>query len=210
MRRTTTVLLVLALFVLSGQALAQARRGQIELFAGGAIPLAPDEFKDYFKVGYSLHGQYVMFPSERLGVTFGAAYELFSFNGDKFLDELQTTIGPYRDYFDVTGNGHIVELAVGLRPYLTPATAHTQFFLLGQGTYNMLGTEMTVKIDIPGYYSEKETYKDDENKFGIAAGAGFETPLSESMNLIIQGLYRHIFTKDEATTFVGITAGIVF
>jgi hypothetical protein len=208
MRRTTIVLFTLALFILSSQALAQARRGQIELFAGGAIPLAPDEFKDYFKVGYSLHGQYVMFPSERLGVTFGAAYELFSFNGDKFLDDLG--VAEYRDYVDVTGNAHIVELAVGVRPYLTPATANTQFFLLGQGTYNMLGSEMTAEINIPGYYSGKETVKDDENKFGIAVGAGFETPFSSTMNLIIQGLYRHVFTEDEATSFLGITAGIVF
>ncbi len=210
MRRTIIILLALGLFLVSTQAMAQARRGQIELFAGGAIPLAPDEFKDYFKVGYSLHGQYVMFPSERLGVTLGAAYELFSFNGDKFLDDLEREIGPYRDYFDVSGNAHIVELAVGLRPYLTPPEANTQFFLLAQGTYNMLGTEMKVKADIPGYYSWEETYKDDENKFGIAAGAGFEMPFSATMNLIIQGLYRHLFTEDEATTFVGITAGIVF
>ncbi len=208
MRRTSIVLLILALFVLSGQALAQARRGQVELFAGGAIPLAPDGFKDYFKVGYSLHGQYVMFPSERLGVSFGAAYELFSFNGDKFIEDLG--LGDYTDYIDVTGNADIVELAVGLRPYLTPPTANTQFFLLGQGTYNMLGTEMTAEINIPGYYSEKVTEKGDENKFGFAVGAGFEMPFSSTMNLIIQGLYRHIFTEDEATTFVGITAGIVF
>ncbi|MDZ7393686.1 MAG: hypothetical protein ONB25_12395 [candidate division KSB1 bacterium] len=210
MRRTTIVLLALGLFLVSTQAMAQARRGQIELFAGGAIPLAPDAFKDYFKVGYSLHGQYVMFPSERLGLTFGAAYELFSFNGDKLLDEYEAQFPGFRDYFDVSGNAHIVELAVGLRPYLTPPEASTQFFLLAQGTYNMLGTEMTVKVDIPGYYSGEETFKEDENKVGIAAGAGFETPFSSTMNLIIQGLYRHIFTENDATTFVGITAGIVF
>lgn len=208
MRRTSIVLLILALFVLSGQALAQARRGQVELFAGGAIPLAPEGFKDYFKVGYSLHGQYVMFPSERLGISFGAAYELFSFNGDKFIEDLGYK--EYSDYIDVTGNADIVELALGLRPYLTAPAANTQFFLLGQATFNMLGSEMTAEVNIPGYYSAKETHKDDENKFGIAVGAGFETPFSSTMNLIIQGLYRYIFTEDEATTFVGITAGIVF
>lgn len=208
MRRTSIVLLIVALFVLSGQALAQARRGQVELFAGGAIPLAPAEFKDYFKVGYSLHGQYVVFPSEDLGISFGAAYELFSFNRDKFIEDLG--LKPYSDYIDVTGNVYIVGLALGLRPYLTAPAANTQFFLLGQAAYNMLGGELTAEVNIPGYYYGKETYKVDENKVGIAVGGGFETPFSSTMNLIIQGLYRYIFTEGEATTFLGITAGIVF
>jgi len=44
----------------------------------------------------------------------------------------------------------------------------------------------------------------------LAGGGGFELPAGESLNLIIQGLFNVIFTEEESTTFVGVTAGVVF
>jgi hypothetical protein len=55
----------------------------------------------------------------------------------------------------------------------------------------------------------------------VAAGAGLELPAGESLNIILQGLFRFIFTESETdpdtgesvggtTSFVGVTAGIVF
>ena len=201
-------IVVLLLFTSSGFSQFEniSRKPQIEVFGGVAIPLAPQDFKDYFKVGYSIHGQYVIFPSPKLGVSFTAAYEPFTFDGDKFIEDLQA-LDPFTDYSGVSveGQASVFEMGVGVRPYLTSPEANTQFFLFGMGTYNILKTEATVSFM---GYSNKTT--SDEKKFGIAGGAGFEMPMTETLNLIIQGVYRMIFTEDESTTFLGVTAGVVF
>lgn len=79
---------LLVLFLLNPLA-AQNRSSQIELFGGVAFPLAPDFFKDYNKLGGSIHGQYVIFPSPNMGISIGAAIEGFSFDGDKYWKILQ-------------------------------------------------------------------------------------------------------------------------
>ncbi len=204
MKRYSNLMLILLLVLTATQVFAQsaARRKQIELFAGAAFPLAPDVFKDYYKIGGSLHGQYVIFPSPTLGISFGAAFEGFTFDGDKYLEDLGLTGSGYT----VEGSASIVELGVGVRPYLTKPEANTQFFLFGMGTYNAISDEATVSG--PGFGTNSA--KNDFNKVGVAAGAGFELPAGEKLNVIIQGLTRFIFTENETTSFVGVTAGVVF
>jgi hypothetical protein len=204
------IVVLLLLFVGSLTSVtAQYRKPQIEIFGGLAIPLAPDGFKDYYKMGFSGHGQYVIFPSPKLGVSFGVAYERFTFNGDKFIDEFEAIYGPVEG-LDVTGSASVIELGVGVRPYLTPVESNTQFFLFGMGTYNFLKDELKAE------YLGEEIFSgsDDFNKFGLAAGAGLEFPAGTSMNLILQGIFRFIFTSEEdtggTTQFVGITAGLAF
>jgi hypothetical protein len=201
MKRVFIFVMVLAFVLMASQTWAQARKNQIELFGGVAIPLAPEAFKDYYKVGGSLHGQYVIFPSPTLGISFGAAVEGFTFDGDKFLED----IGASGSGVSVEGSASIVELGVGIRPYLTQPQASTQFFLFGMGTYNFLSNEATVSG-----FGESYNFKEDTNKFGVAAGAGFELPAGEKLNIIVQGLTRFVFTEDETTSFIGVTGGVVF
>lgn len=195
------IILLVLLFIFEN-AFSQVgkRRNQIEVYGGVALPMAPDDFKDYFKTGLSLHGQYVIFPSPKLGISFGAGYEFFTADNDAIKEDLGIP-----DEVDLEVNANITELTVGIRPYLSSSEANTQFFLFGTGTYNLLKTEITAK-----YYGEKATEKTDEDKFGVAIGAGIEMPMGETTNLIFQGLYRFIFTEDETTSFLGITAGVIF
>jgi hypothetical protein len=194
--------MMLLAFVFCASALfAQDRRRQIELFAGAAIPLAPDTFKDYYKVGGSLHGQYVIFPSPNLGVSFGAAIEGFTVDQDAVLEDYGLT----GTDATIDATASIFELGVGVRPYLTPPTANTQIFLFGMGTYNALTEEVTVT-----YFGETVSAKGDASKVGVAAGAGFELPAGEKLNIIIQGLTRFIFTEGSTTSFMGVTLGVVF
>lgn len=194
--------LVLAAIIFSvNTASAQSRRNQIELFGGVAIPLAPEEFKNYYKLGGSLHGQYVLFPSPNLGISLGVAVEGFTVDQDAVLEDY----GLVGAGVEVDATASIVELGVGVRPYLTPATANTQFFLFGMGTYNVLKEKVTAT-----YLGQTETVEVDGNEFGVAGGAGFEIPAGEKLNIIIQGLTRFIFTEGSTTSFVGITAGVVF
>lgn len=194
--------LIMTVFLLSASTVsAQNRRNQIELFGGVAIPLAPEEFKNYYKLGGSLHGQYVLFPSPNLGISLGVAVEGFTVDQDAVLEDY----GLVGSGVEVDATASIVELGVGVRPYLTPATANTQFFLFGMGTYNVLQEKVTAT-----YLGQTETVEVDGNEFGVAGGAGLEIPAGEKLNIIIQGLTRFIFTEGSTTSFVGITAGVVF
>jgi len=199
MKKLNAIIILVLAILLIGNVFGQSRQPQFEVFGGIAIPLAPDEFKDYYKIGFSPHVQYVLFPSERMGISFGAAYEYFSFDGDKLLDDL----GYSGSDISVEGSASNIELSVGIRPYLTPADASTQMFLFGMGTFNFLKTES--EIEYMGY---KDKMDADESKMGLGAGAGLEMPLNDNMNLIIQGVFRFIFTEEDMTSFIGITAGI--
>lgn len=195
-------MMLLVVFVLCASAVfAQDRRRQIELFGGAAIPLAPQAFKDYYKIGGSLHGQYVIFPSPNLGVSFGLAIEGFTVDQDAVLEDYGLT----GTDATVEATASIFEIGVGVRPYLTPQTASTQFFLFGMGTFNALTEEATVT-----YLGQTATAKVDGSKFGIAGGAGFEVPAGEKLNIIVQGLARFIFTEGSTTSFLGVTLGVVF
>jgi len=212
---------ILLTFVGESGAFAQGRNSQIELYGGVAFATKPDEFKDYFKMGLSLNGQYVMFPSPNLGISFGVGFERFTVDEEKFVGDI--TLGFLDDIrnagFDPSANlsAQTIKIAVGVRPYLTRPEATTQFFLFGQGSYNFLkakfeATDVPVDIDpntgdiLIGDITEES----DEKKFGVGAGAGIELPAGSSMNLIFQGLFNIIFTDEESTSFIGVTAGLVF
>lgn len=187
-----------------------SRKSQIEVFVGAAIPLSPDSFKDYFKVGGSLHGQYVIFPSPQLGVCFGVAFEGFTFDGEAFKQDFGAQTGVDLTGLNVEGTASLMEVGIGLRPYFSAPEATTQVFLLGMATYNAISTEATIS-----YAGYKQTSKDDVSKFGVALGGGFEVPAGEKFNIIIQGLTRFIFTSKEGdqggtTSFIGVTMGLVF
>jgi hypothetical protein len=202
MKLKAIVIMVLVVLLMGSVFGQTGRQPQFEVFGGVAIPLAPDYFKDYYKMGFSPHVQYVMFPTQQIGVSFGAAYEFFTFDGDKFMEDY---FGDSIDGLKVEGSASVIELSVGLRPYITPAESSNQIFLFGMATYNFLKDEAEASY---GGYSEK--YTNDFNKFGLGAGAGMEIPAGDKFNIILQGIFRFIFTEEEKTNFVGITAGLVF
>ncbi len=187
----------------------QARAPQMEIFGGVAIPLAPEGFKDYFKMGFSPHFQYVMFPTQKLGISFGVDYEYFTFDDGKIksdFDDLGIT------GVDITGGASNVEFSIGIRPYITDPEASTQIFLYAMGTYNLLSQES--EIDYDSYWESfglvDEKITDDTSEPGFGGGVGMEIPAGDSFNLIIQGVFRSILTEDESTNFLGLSAGIVF
>jgi hypothetical protein len=122
-------------------------------------------------------------------------------------------------------SAHLIKFGGGLRPYLTPPEATTQIFLLGQANYNLINNNYQA-TDLPYAYDpntgflqwatfndgdwERNIGENDENVFGFGLGGGFEIPAGNSFNLVLQGLFNLISTKNESTSFVGVTAGLVF
>lgn len=257
------MVLLLVLFAAS-QLFAQGRRGQFELYAGAGIPLSPEGFKDYFKLGLSLNAQYVFFPTHRVGIPVFVGYERFTVDNnaigndltpfiDAFLNEAVagytitdgvgnpigvSTGGTFQTSTDNSGSASTIKFGAGVRPYLTNPESSLQFFLFGNASYNILKSELKSGYNVEGgsiewvdfnnnpqtpiavtaedlaqldiQTSGEETITGDENKFGIAVGAGVEVPAGSSLNLIFQGLYNIIFTENESTSFIGVTAGVVF
>ncbi len=203
MKLRQSLILIAILFLSTAQISAQGRKSQWELFGGAAFPLSPQEFKDWYKVGGSIHGQYVAFPSPTVGITFGMAVEGFAVDEDAFLDDFGITSSDA----SIDAELSITELGIGIRPYLTSAEASSQIFLFGMGTYNVLNAKATVKDVFSGYSSTSEA---EEKAWGLAAGAGMEIPAGDRFNIILQGLVRFIFTEEENTNFVGVTAGLAF
>jgi hypothetical protein len=201
---------LLLLVTVVGQASSQGmRRPQVELYAGAGIPRSPEGFKTYYKVGISINGQYVIFPQPNVGITIGGGYEMFTFDDKKFLDDLETAWGVDLTGLDVSGSASILELGVGVRPYLTPQVAPTQIFLFGMGTLNVLKTETQAS-----YGGSSASGSESETVPGVAGGAGIEMPAGQSVNLVIQGIFKFVFgdkvTGGETLSFLGVTAGVVF
>lgn len=137
---------------------------------------------------------------------------------------------------DVDGSANTLKFGIGLRPYLTSPESSTQFFLFGTATYNVMKEKQEIKgasgtfedlfgnvtqIELGPEDFEDSSFENDNKKFGAGFGAGIEVPLGERMNLIFQGMYNMIFTEKVTdditgeefggtTSFVGVTAGVVF
>jgi hypothetical protein len=179
------------------------------------------------KLGISVFAGYEGFTVDAEAIGDASAANLV---GRPIIDPNGNIIGEVTDgRIDAEGTASAVKFGIGIRPYLSNPESSTQFFLFGTGTFNLLktktqinggsytgrdlfGRESTFQLsdaDITSVYGAKE-FKDDTEKFGLAGGAGIEVPAGESFNLIFQGLFNIIFTEDESTSFLGVTAGVVF
>ena len=234
--RLAKVLLILAFFLNIFSANAQiTRSNQTEIYFGLGLPMQPETFKDYYNTGLSLNIQHVIFLSPRIGIPIFGGYEIFTVNtnaiaqyfrdnwvGTPLYDDDNNYIGYVSDVsLTASGSASMLKVGVGIRPYLTPPTSNLQIFLFGNVSYNMLrttykdeGGTMTIVDVLDNVYEfsfeGSDPIVDKENRFGAAAGAGIELPLGESFNLIFQGLYHVVFTEEENTTFIGLTAGLIF
>ncbi len=240
MKRILVTVLIFIFVLMVGSSFSQlARKPQVEIYAGAGFPLSPTEFKDYYKVGLSLNAQYVFFPSQRLGIPIFAGYERFTVDKQAISDEFKSMLigsiftdgsGNYYEVTDASldskGSASLIKFGAGIRPYLTSPEASTQIFLFGNASYNILKTMDELKsadVTLTDYYSGQsyaytfdnselgvEKVETNEKRFGAGFGAGIEVPAGSSFNLIFQGMYNIIFTKDKSTTFIGATAGVVF
>ncbi len=150
--------------------------------------------------------------------------------GQPIVDNVGNVIGQATGgTLDAEGTAGALKFGLGLRPYLTPLASPIQLFLFGSGTFNIVRDEEQINggtvqwqdfsgnqrsfdlsdQDIINLFGQRE-FEEDFEKFGISAGGGIEIPAGATVNLIFQGLFNIIFTDEESTTFVGVTAGLVF
>jgi hypothetical protein len=136
-----------------------------------------------------------------------------------------TPTGPVRINPSSDISASLIRFGGGIRPYLTAPEAGTQIFLLGQVSYNLINNNYSA-TDLPYEYNpataflkwatfddkawEQTIGENDEKVAGFGLGGGLEIPAGESFNIVLQGLFNIISTKGQSTSFVGVTAGLVF
>jgi opacity protein-like surface antigen len=152
MKKVSILVLFILILLFTANLTAQNRMAQKEIFGGVAFTMSPDAFKNFSAAGFSPNVQYVIFPKPRFGISFGVAYEKFTFDGEGFLqsvwEEDWTGTGPWKDtvidiYGDnASGSTSNLEIGIGFRPYLTPPTSNIQFFALGMVTLNFFKNDI--------------------------------------------------------------------
>jgi hypothetical protein len=144
---------------------------------------------------------------------------------------------PLGDFDDAVGTGWHGLAALGFQPADLPVGfqidgMYQRFgfdevpddfdanFQLIQGTANVVYTFTTAEestfhpylIGGVGLYNAKATGDDvgdteSQTDFGVNAGAGFDFRLG-SVGLFVEGRFHNVFTEDNSTNFIPITAGI--
>ncbi len=200
-------LLLVVMLLFSTNGFTQKRNNQFEIFIGGAVPLSPEWVKNTFEIGASIHGQYVMFLSPRIGLSLGLAGEGFTVDSE------------INDFYGYDTQLAVGELGVGLRYYVTPMESNIQMYLFGMGTYNIVIYKGVHSFydPISGIFLYEDEGETKEKKPGVAFGGGFEIPAGESFNLLFQGLVRVMFVdflkvedENDYFSFIGVTAGLAF
>ena len=155
---------------------------------GGGVSLPLGDFGDAAKTGF--HGMVgVNFQPENLpvGIRVDGMYQMYGGS-----DLFQTAFGDV-DFRMISGTANAV---------YTFTTAETSTFhpylIGGVGVYNL------------GFTGDDADGFDSETKFGINAGAGFNFAAGESINLFVEGRFHNVFTEDESTNFIPISAGVRF
>ncbi len=176
-------------FMLCAAVSAQTPASPVSIYAGGGLsmPMAPDLFKDYWKMGFNgmlgvgygvtpamqivAKGEYHMFPLDVAGVE-GGDISMLMFGAD-------------------------ARFAVGL-----PAAPIKPFFLVGVGMAKLSASDVTrgtLHASFP-----------DETDFYFNAGAGVEFKAGPKMSLFAQARYVDVMAEGDAIAFVPITVGLKF
>ncbi len=189
--------------VIGTPALAQSGLN-VYLGGGGAIPLDPTEFTDFWELGYNAGAAVGYSFGSGLELIAGIDYSTFSLDGDALLDDL----GTFGADIDISGGDiTMLSLGAGLKFNIGKGGSFSPYLIGMGGIFTLSISEVTVSSD---GLSESAEFEDDETAFGAAFGGGFEMGISSSANLFVESTYRIAFTEDESTKYLPIRIGLVF
>lgn len=167
------------------------------IYAGGGIgmPMSPDGFKDFHKMGLHGTGGFGLnLPAVQGFQILGLAeYHSFSYDWDE------------AGMPDASGGtlGALMFSANGKMGFGVPAAPIKPFVMGGLGIANLSISDE----EIPG---EPAYSYESESKFYINLGGGAEFKVGPSLGIFVMARYVSVFTEGESTAFIPITAGIMF
>lgn len=186
MKRASLVVSGLALCAMIGATPAKAQGGvEFSLGGGLSLPLSED-FDDAFGLGWHGLAALSFTPADfPLGFQLDGMYQRFGAEDIGGVD-VDT------DFRLIQGTANAVYR------FQTAETSQFRPYLIGGvGLYNS---------DFTG---DDAPDLDSETDFGLNAGAGFDMKFG-NVGLFIEGRFHNVFTEDENTSFIPITAGVRF
>lgn len=196
---------IFLLLVTTANILAQGTN-KLEFYCNSGIsfPAAPDEFTDYWRMGFNFGGGIGYSVTPNLTLIGYFDFNGFRFDDDKFL----------RDYgfsgYGISisgGEASIITFSGNLKATLQTRPSQVRpYFCGGIGLFKLSIGDVTVYG--PGGSATAEG--DSETAFSVLFGAGIDFAIGERMDLFIEGRYVIGFTEDESTQMFPIKLGIKF
>ena len=180
---------------------------KVELYGNSGIsfPAGPDEFSDYWKMGFNLGGGigYPLTPNFVLIGYFD--FNSFKFDDDAFLEDY----GLGGSGLSVSGGeASVITLSGNLKINLQTSSSQARPYLIGGiGLFKLSVSDMTIYDRFGGF---AKTEGDSETAFSVLLGAGIDFAVGERMDLFFEGKYAIGFTEDESTQVLPIKLGLKF
>jgi hypothetical protein len=188
--RTFKVLLVLSALALTATA---AWSGEMSFGLTGGMALPFGNYGDAVNTGWDggAYGDMWMSPTTAFGADI-----IGNFHGGK-----DDVFGPGSDV-----NASIIQFGVhGIWKPAMQSNLHP-WLQYGGGLYNLRQSG-----DAPlGVGGAMVSVDDTQNKFGLNGGVGLGLWSNSSMNLGVSGMYHHIFTDNEATSYMNVGLNLTF
>lgn len=170
---------------------------------GPSIPIAPDDFSDYWNIGPGVSAgvSYAVTPSLAGMVMLDA--NLFTVKED----EAAASVGRRDTGYDVTG-GRITVFSVtgNLKTYLTPQATRTRLYIYGGGGLYKLGVDgQGISV---GSFVIPLALPQDESTVCTQFGVGTEIIASTALSFIIEGRYVVGFTEDDSRQTIHVRLGV--
>ena len=192
------------ILVLSLGVQAQDEPMKINIYAGGGLtmPMSPDVYKDYWKMGMAFGGGvgFEVTPTFEIIGRFG--YNMHSLDTDKLLEG---TSGITIDGLDFK----TMEIMADIK-YMFPAGAEgASFKPYLVGTVGMVNAKFS-DVTITGGSLSMTLGGVDETKLAFGFGAGADLSLSPKAAIFIDAKYMMVTTSGESTAYLPFRAGLKF
>lgn len=202
MRRVLIIMAVLLVFAVSASAQSQIKPA---IYAGGGLsmPVGPDAFKDYWKMGMGFGGGVGLGFTPYLEVIGKFYFNQFAFDGDQFLSDLGVT-GYTIDGFDFRA----LEFGADVKYMFSTAEGapFKPYGIVGLGMANIKITDVTITGD--GETLVLPMGDISETKFMLNGGVGFDYMFSPKAGLWVDARYATILTEGDAMSYIPIRAGV--
>lgn len=205
------LILAVVLLALSSIASAQTESAGIKpiVYVGGgiALPLSPDMFKDYWKLGYGFGGGVGIEVTPGVEVIGRVFYNTFPLDDEKLLADAEAPEGVGIDGADL----RFIEFGLDGKYILMadqPDAKLRPFLAVGLGMANVKVTEVTITGDgeaITPPLGDLST-----TEFALNGGAGFDYMFSPKTGFWMDARVTVVLTEGDSMTYLPVRAGLKF
>ncbi|HOP06972.1 MAG TPA: outer membrane beta-barrel protein [candidate division Zixibacteria bacterium] len=196
--------------VLAG--IASAQGPKINFYAGGgmALPMGPDDFKDYWKSGISFGGGVGFQQSANMELKAMLFYNKFDVDEDGMIEEIEEAYGIDASGLEIDGGEMTAIEIMGVFKYsLGLPEAPARPYLLGSvGITAMKVAEATISYG--SEYGSETTPETTESKLSFGVGGGVDIKIGATTALFAEAQYMYVSTEGDAITYLPIRGGIKF